>query len=182
MLRFPLTAACLLAFSLTSKEGYAWALGLFLLACLSDFLDGFLARRMNVISAFGKLWDPIADKFLTLGCFTLFSMKHIMPWWALIIIAGREILLTVIRVHYSKKYGTVFAALSLGKLKTVIQMVFISFVFIMFTAYEFVPIDTKYRFAQITTVGTGILLFATVMITLISGAEFFLKNDLKVKQ
>jgi hypothetical protein len=52
----------------------------------------------------------------------------------------------------------------------------------MFTAYEFVPIDTKYRFAQITTVGTGILLFATVMITLISGAEFFLKNDLKVKQ
>jgi len=167
---------------LNSKFGFVWALALFLLACLSDFLDGFLARRWNIVSEFGKLMDPIADKFLTLGCFTVFVMKNIMPLWALIIIAGREILLTVIRMYYSKKHGTVFAALKLGKLKTVIQMVFISFVMVTYAVYNFLPWRDRFAFANNTNTGTGILLFLTVLITVISGAEFFFKNDLKVKR
>ena len=103
-----------------------WALGVFVVAAYTDHLDGKLARSRNLITNFGKLADPIADKFLTLGAFVGLSILGESPWlwWFTIIVAVREIGITILREVLRRK-GVVVAASSGGKLKTVLQMLLI---------------------------------------------------------
>ena len=103
-----------------------WALGVFVVAAYTDHLDGKLARSRNLITNFGKLADPIADKFLTLGAFVGLSIlgESTWLWWFTIIVAVREIGITILREVLRRK-GVVVAASSGGKLKTVLQMALI---------------------------------------------------------
>lgn len=103
-----------------------WAVAVFVLAGLSDHLDGEIARRWDVITDFGKIADPIADKALTLGAFTALSVldSHMMPWWATLVIAVRELGITWWRGVLLKK-GIVVAANWGGKIKTVLQLLLI---------------------------------------------------------
>lgn len=100
-----------------------WALIIFVIASLTDYFDGSLARKYNLISAFGKIMDPLADKLLVL---TAIAGLCFVPPWSLpkaifYIIFGRELLVTVLREVY-KKRGIIVPADKLGKLKTVLQM------------------------------------------------------------
>lgn len=97
------------------------AAGLFVLAISTDWVDGYLARRYDIVSDFGKLWDPIADKALTGMAFVGLSILSELPWWITIIILVREWGITVLRWAIMK-YG-VMAANRGGKLKTVMQSV-----------------------------------------------------------
>ncbi|MBF0483259.1 MAG: CDP-diacylglycerol--glycerol-3-phosphate 3-phosphatidyltransferase [Candidatus Omnitrophica bacterium] len=97
------------------------ALILFSAAAITDYFDGHIARKYNLISNFGKLMDPIADKFLMLSAFFIFAEQGFIKWWIFTVIAVREIWVTVYRLNAAKK-GIVLAADTMGKLKTVLQI------------------------------------------------------------
>ncbi|MFV0451100.1 MAG: CDP-diacylglycerol--glycerol-3-phosphate 3-phosphatidyltransferase [Propioniciclava sp.] len=100
------------------------ATGIFVVAILTDALDGRIARKYNLVTNFGKLWDPIADKAITGMAFIGLSILVELPWWITIVILVREWGITVLRWAIMK-YG-VMAANRGGKLKTVIQSVAIT--------------------------------------------------------
>lgn len=102
------------------KEGpLRWAaLVVFVAAAATDLLDGYLARRWEVITAFGKLADPIADKVLVLGALAMLAAFDEIPWWPLIVLAVREVAVTLGRLAVAS--GTVIPASAGGKVKTVL--------------------------------------------------------------
>ncbi len=101
------------------QEWRFWATGIFAVAILTDSLDGRIARKYNLVTNFGKIWDSIADKALTGMAFVVLSIVGELPWWMTIIILLREWGITALRFAVLK-YG-VMAANRGGKLKTVMQ-------------------------------------------------------------
>lgn len=101
-----------------------WALVVFMVAAATDQLDGHLARSWNLVTDFGRIVDPIADKALTLGAFVMLSVDGLVPWWFTVLVAVRELGITLLRAVLLRR-GIVVAANSGGKLKTVLQMLFI---------------------------------------------------------
>ncbi|WP_022868069.1 CDP-diacylglycerol--glycerol-3-phosphate 3-phosphatidyltransferase [Schaalia vaccimaxillae] len=97
------------------------AFGVFAIAAMTDRLDGQIARARGLVTDFGRIADPIADKALTLGAFAMLSWEGILPWWLTILIAVRELGITVWRGFLLRR-GIVVAANSGGKLKTVLQI------------------------------------------------------------
>lgn len=98
-----------------------WALIMFVTASISDFFDGFFARRLNLVNDFGKLMDPIADKILTAAAFICLAAAGVVPAWAVILIIAREYLITGLR-GLAAAHGKVVPARYSGKVKTVFQM------------------------------------------------------------
>lgn len=106
-------------------DDLAWRLaatGVFIVAIVTDAFDGHLARKHNIVTNFGKIWDPIADKALTGAAFLGLSILGELPWWVTIIILLREWGITWMRVAMLK-YGVVMSAKSGGKLKTILQSI-----------------------------------------------------------
>jgi CDP-diacylglycerol--glycerol-3-phosphate 3-phosphatidyltransferase len=97
-------------------SGYAFAIAIFLIASFTDILDGHLARRRNQVSNFGKLLDPIADKLLISAALIVLVEKHLAPAWAVVVILGREFIITGLR-SVAATEGIVIQARGLGKIK-----------------------------------------------------------------
>ena len=100
------------------------AAGLFVLAISTDWVDGYLARRYDIVSDFGKLWDPIADKLLTGAGFLGLAILGEVPWWIIIVILIREWAITIHR--FTLVHEHVVAAAWMGKVKTLVQGVALS--------------------------------------------------------
>lgn len=114
----------LLVFSMIfekTKEKMLISFVIFALCSITDFLDGYLARKWNVVSNFGKFIDPLADKVLTTSTFIMFVQFQIIPAWAVIIIVSREYMISILRAVAANS-GKVIAASKWGKLKTVTQI------------------------------------------------------------
>lgn len=94
----------------------------FSVASFTDFLDGYLARKLNEVTTLGKFLDPLADKLLTMAAFLYLVQANVLPTWAIVIILGRETAVTGLRVLAAKD-GLVMAASIWGKIKTATQMV-----------------------------------------------------------
>jgi CDP-diacylglycerol--glycerol-3-phosphate 3-phosphatidyltransferase len=124
MLRIVLAAAVFGALMADEPGWHAAALVMFIAAVITDWLDGYLARRMKAVSSFGKVADPIADKILVLGTLiALIRTKELeIPLWAVFLIVMRELVIGGVRVIAGAQ-GKVLAADKLGKIKTVIQLV-----------------------------------------------------------
>lgn len=103
-------------------SGYALAIVIFLIAALTDIVDGHLARRRNQVSTLGKFLDPIADKLLISAALIVLVEKHLAPSWAVCVIIGREFIITGLR-SVAASEGIVIQAQSLGKLKMWAQCV-----------------------------------------------------------
>lgn len=103
-------------------SGYALAVGIFLVASLTDILDGHIARRRNQVSNLGKLLDPIADKLLVSAALIVLVEKDLAPAWAVVIILGREFIITGLR-SVAAAEGIIIQAQSIGKLKMWAQCV-----------------------------------------------------------
>ncbi len=103
-------------------SSYALAIAIFLAASFTDILDGHLARRRNQVSNFGKLLDPIADKLLVSAALIVLVEKHLAPAWAVVLIVGREFIITGLR-SFATTEGIVIQARSIGKLKMWAQCV-----------------------------------------------------------
>ena len=102
----------------------AWmwgALGVFILASVTDFVDGYIARHCNQVSDFGKFLDPLADKLLVLAAMAMFCEWGLWPAWALMVVLAREFAVTGLRLVAAGK-GTVIAAGWSGKVKTAVTM------------------------------------------------------------
>lgn len=103
-------------------SGYALAIGIFIAASLTDILDGHLARRRNQVSNLGKLLDPIADKLLVSAALIVLVEKHLAPAWTVVIILGREFIVTGLR-SVAATEGIIISAEKIGKLKMWAQCV-----------------------------------------------------------
>ncbi|MFI3250188.1 MAG: CDP-diacylglycerol--glycerol-3-phosphate 3-phosphatidyltransferase [Eubacteriales bacterium] len=135
-----------------------WAMGIFILASVTDFLDGYVARHYNQITDFGKFMDPLADKMLVVAAFVWFVEIGQMGGWVLFLVLAREFAVSGLRMIAADK-GTVIAAGWSGKVKTAVTMICI--------AVMLLPIST-----QINT----ICVVAIVATTLYSGIEYFVQN------
>jgi CDP-diacylglycerol--glycerol-3-phosphate 3-phosphatidyltransferase len=107
-----------------------WALAVFAIASFTDFLDGYLARRDHLVTNFGKLMDPLADKLLVTAALICFVEIGLAPAWVVIIIISREFLVTSIRLVAAGE-GKVIAADKSGKYKTATQMVWVCYAILL---------------------------------------------------
>ena len=131
----------------------------FILASLSDLLDGYIARHYNQVSNFGKFMDPLADKMLVLSAMCFLVERGQMPGWAVAIILFREFAVSGLRLIAAERQHVIAAAWS-GKVKTTCTMVGLCFV-LVFTQYPWL----------------NMLVSAVILITTIySGVEYFMKN------
>lgn len=135
------------------------ALAVFIIASLTDFIDGHIARKYNQVSDFGKFLDPLADKLLVISAMAMFCEWGVMPAWALMIVLTREFAVTGLRLVAAPK-GTVIAAGKSGKFKTASTMVGLC----VMMAFPGI--------AWLSWVVIGII----VATTLYSGVEYFIQN------
>lgn len=142
------------------------ALVLFAAASVTDALDGYIARNFNQITTFGKFMDPLADKMLTTAAFLGLMSFGRASAWAVMIIMTREFIVAGIRLVAAGE-GKVIAASVWGKIKTIFQMVAIIAAIILL--YPFCPEPTAVLI-------TNILVWLSVAITVISGADYVIKN------
>lgn len=150
------------AFNLNATHFAAFTFLILTYAAVSDFLDGYLARKLNVVSESGKILDPIADKCVILGVYCAYSLLKIMPFWIFAVISLRELSITVIRLIWARK-GKVVAAEWSGKIKTFIQFIYAMTVSVLIYFEGWSGLADA-------------LLYSTLLLTLYSGAEFFLRN------
>ena len=122
--RLILTAAFVIFVAWESTWGHITALILFIIAAASDFVDGWLARKMNLVTPLGKLLDPLADKILVCAAFVFLTAKGVCPVWITALIIGREFLVTGLR-QIAIEAGQVLAADRLGKWKTAFQLTYL---------------------------------------------------------
>ena len=154
------------------------ALVTFLIASLTDFLDGFIAKHHNMTSDFGKLMDPIADKILVLAAFLAFVEMKLIPAWMILVIVLREVMVTGLRIAALGQHK-VIAADDGGKHKMVSQIlsIFTILLFIIFREagmkiFEFWTPEAE----RIYRDAIFLLMSVTVSLTVISGASYLLKN------
>ena len=131
----------------------------YVVACLSDFLDGYIARHYDQTSDFGKFADPLADKMLVVAALCYFADKGQMPGWIVAIVVFREFAVSGLRLTAAVKDRVIAAAWS-GKIKTACTMV---------------GLGAMMLFPEITPVNTAVSIIILVT-TLYSGAEYFIKN------
>ncbi|OGW85482.1 MAG: CDP-diacylglycerol--glycerol-3-phosphate 3-phosphatidyltransferase [Omnitrophica bacterium RIFCSPHIGHO2_02_FULL_46_11] len=145
----------------------------FTVACITDWWDGYLARKKSMVTAIGKIADPIADKLLILGLMTVFAILELYAFEWVIVIFIREITVTFARLVYLKK-GNVLPAEWAGKVKIGFQItsVYLTLLFLLaFDSHLFFKDEPFVLFAFQSAHYLGIF-FATVL-TVISGAMFF---------
>ena len=143
-----------------SSNVWMWtALAIFILASVTDFLDGYIARHYNQTSDFGKFLDPLADKLLTLAAMSIFCQWGSFPAWALMIVLTREFAVSGLRMVASQK-GNVIAAGWSGKVKTASTMV---------------GLCVMMAFPQVGWIAT-VVMYMIVLTTVYSGVEYFIQT------
>ncbi len=162
LLRVAMIPAYLVFMYLSGGQPGLWmwiALGIFILASITDFVDGHIARKYNQISDFGKFLDPLADKLLTLAAMCMFCQWGSFPAWALMIVLTREFAVSGLRMVAGPK-GKVIAAGKSGKFKTASSMIGLC----VLMAFPTI--------CWLTWVVVGMIVFTTVY----SGVEYFVQN------
>lgn len=134
----------------------------FAVASFTDYLDGYLARKYNLVTSFGAFADPMADKLLVMAAFIMLVAYNVVPAWIVIIIISRELLVTGLRVLLAQYDGKVMAAAMPGKIKTFSQM--FSIVFYLFNDAGFVMLNIPMA---------DILLYICLFFTVYSGVDYF---------
>ena len=167
ILRVILVPIFMIFLLMESTSMHIAALFIFVIASLTDMLDGKIARKYNQITDFGKFMDPLADKMLTTAAFLVFMEQGIINSWVLMIVLAREFAIAGIRLSAASE-GNVIAASFWGKFKTVSQMVAI-IVTILITNITFIPQTTGILIS-------AICIWISVVFTIISGVEYIVKN------
>ena len=121
--RLVLTAVFVAGTAFASNVGHWIALVSFVIAAISDFVDGYLARKLGLVTPMGKLMDPLADKILVGSAYVYLSAEEFCPVWVTVVILAREFLVTGLR-QIAVEAGQVIAADRLGKWKTGLQLTF----------------------------------------------------------
>jgi CDP-diacylglycerol--glycerol-3-phosphate 3-phosphatidyltransferase len=156
----------------TRTAGF-FATVLFALAAVTDWLDGYIARRMEIVTIFGKFLDPIADKLIVAAALIMILPYERAPAWMVLIILSREIIITGLRGIASTE-GIVIPASNLGKFKTIFQIVAILCLLLHYDYNWFFGIQNPYLHVNMHNVGMFYLWIATI-ITIWSGIDYLSK-------
>lgn len=173
--RLIVTLPFVAALSVDWRGTKTFALCLFLLASLTDYADGIIARRYNLVTVFGQLMDPLVDKVMTMSAFICLVALHDIPAWVVILIVSREFLVTGLRLIAASR-GRTLPAEKLGKHKTAWQI----FTIIYFLAVRSIrelggPEWTTSGNPVLGSIGVALLTIAVVL-TLFSGIGYLAKN------
>lgn len=156
MLRIILVPVFLFFIAIKINYGIYFATAVFVIAALTDTLDGYIARKRNQVTKFGKFMDPLADKLIvTAALISLVELKQLSSWVVMIIVA-REFAITGLRAVAASE-GVIIAASKWGKAKTVVQII----------AIIAALMDIKY---------SNYLIYLAVIITIVSGVDYIYKN------
>jgi CDP-diacylglycerol--glycerol-3-phosphate 3-phosphatidyltransferase len=156
VLRIMLVPVLVVALLGNTSDGDVLAAIVFVLASLTDFVDGYIARARDSVTTFGKLMDPLADKLLIIAALiSLVSLQRLAPWVAMVIIT-RELAVTVLRMGASQA-GVITPARNFGKVKTCLQIAMILAVIAVHGS----------------PVWLNILIYLTVVVTVLSGLDYF---------
>lgn len=172
ILRIAMIPLFVLFFEMTSLPlNYFWAFAMFGIASLTDLLDGKIARKYNLVSDFGKLMDPLADKVLVTAALVCFvaDPAALTPSWVVIVILAREFLVTSLRLLAAAK-GVVLAADKWGKYKTATTMIWICWN-LLIMEFTFVL-----GWADFISWIHPILMYLSLFFTVYSGMNYVLKN------
>ncbi len=166
ILMIPFFVACMLIKEIPYHEIIAGVI--FIIAALSDLVDGKIARRFNLVTNFGKFMDPLADKLLVQSALICFVANGLLPAWIAIVIMSREFIISGFRLVAADK-GIVIAAGYLGKLKTVFQMV--------------MSVMLIFHFSHpVWLVTEQIFIWGSLILTIVSLIDYFIKNKDVLKE
>jgi CDP-diacylglycerol--glycerol-3-phosphate 3-phosphatidyltransferase len=180
VLRIVLTPLFLILFLADDPFIKQISLCVFIIAALTDWYDGWLARKYNYITNWGKFWDPLADKILTSTAFMAFVLIDIIPLWMVILVIFRDLLITGLRVYAEYKEFT-FPTSRYAKWKTFIQMFFLYYLLAVYIASISPQIyngnESLFIFLlDTTTIYIGMLI--VTLITVHSGFLYLFRNRL----
>ena len=162
----PFFVACMLIKEIPYHEIIAGVI--FIIAALSDLVDGKIARRFNLVTNFGKFMDPLADKLLVQSALLCFVANGLLPAWIAIVIMSREFIISGFRLVAADK-GIVIAAGYLGKLKTVFQMV--------------MSVMLIFHFSHPVWLATEqVFIWGSLILTIVSLIDYFIKNKDVLKE
>ena len=147
------------------------AVFVFILAAITDAIDGHIARSQGIVTDFGKLFDPLADKLLVFAAIMWFVGQGTFPVWAALLVIIREFMVTGIRMVAGVK-GNVIAAGFLGKMKTVVTMIVLPIMFLPSAK----PFEQFINWDIISPWLNGVCVAAIVITTVISGLDYVIKN------
>ncbi len=142
------------------------ALALFVVASITDAMDGHIARKYNLVTNFGKFMDPLADKLLV--CSSLICLTDVIPSWIVVVIISRELIISGFRTIAADN-GIVIAASYWGKVKTVFQMIMIIWLIL----------DIPFFVCRV--IGQ-VLIYASLVLTVISLVDYMIKNNSVLKE
>jgi CDP-diacylglycerol--glycerol-3-phosphate 3-phosphatidyltransferase len=168
--------ACLAQYQVRATPAATWLLdlsaGLFIVACISDFVDGYLARKHNQVTSFGRILDPFVDKILVIGAYVFLAGDGFMDAshhqisnvtdWMVVVILGRELLVTSLR-GVTEASGQSFGANIYGKMKMVLQSIAVGWVLITVAHPLWMPFLTMLR---------PYVVYLTVAVTLLSAFPY----------
>ena len=156
-----------------SREAGFWAAAVFALASATDWLDGHLARRMGIVTVFGKFLDPIADKLIVTAALIMMLPFNRIPAWIVLVILAREIVITGLRSIASSE-GIVIQASDLGKYKTIFQITAIIGLILHYDYRWFFGIDHPLVVVSMHNAGMFFLWIALAL-TVWSGVDYLVK-------
>ncbi|MBO6576057.1 MAG: CDP-diacylglycerol--glycerol-3-phosphate 3-phosphatidyltransferase [Rhodothermales bacterium] len=177
-LRMLVTPAVLFLLFSDSFAPRAWAAALFILASISDWADGHMARKYGVGSRLGQFLDPVADKVLVLGTFAALCVLRddLVPWWAVLLIAGRDLFVTLFRIWHNRG-GRVIKTKSSAKWKTTFQLTFLIAVLLLWAAILLPGAVGSYAKQILNSVGITLLLYVTVAVTVATGFAYAMNPE-----
>lgn len=146
------------------------ALVIFAAACITDALDGKIARKRNLITDFGKFADPLADKILVMSAMICFVTLDRLPFWICIIILAREFAISGFRLVVAGK-GVVLAASMWGKFKTTFQMIMC-----ILMTLDMETLGASESFCNVYSIFTMVIMYIALALTIISMIDYFYKN------
>ncbi len=156
-----------------SRSAGFWAAILFAVASITDWLDGYLARRMGIVTIFGKFLDPIADKLIVMAALIMILPFNRVPAWMVLVILGREIIITGLRGIASSE-GIVIQASDLGKYKTIFQIVAILGLVLHYDYNWFFGLSHPLLTVNMHNFGMFFLWIATIL-TAWSGVDYLIR-------
>ena len=172
--RILVTPLLLVLLSVQSQAGQMSAVFLFVLASLSDYYDGVLARRFGVRSRLGQYLDPLADKVLILGTFIALALEapDLVPWWAVVAIALRDVVVTIFR-SWAEATGQMLPTYRMAKGKTMLQILFLFAILVLRAAtHTSPPLQEAARWILYESQLPGLALIGVVGFTLATGALY----------
>ena len=184
ILRIVLTPVFLFFFLSENPVFKLISLGIFIIAALTDWYDGWLARKFNYITNWGKFWDPLADKILTSAAFIGFVILDVIPLWMVLIIILRDLIITTLRAYADYKDFS-FPTSYYAKWKTFIQMAFLYYLLIIYVGKSSVAIYFNNTNIFNLLMNESFIYISMLIITAItfhSGVTYIFKNRRLIRE